>query len=80
MIGCKENSGVGEPTPERDFIGLTYSLSEKLNSANRSPMAGLLTGTYGLFDMVIGLGKLSRLRRVIVSVPQFRSMNLRIET
>ena len=44
-----------------------------------SPMAGELSGTYGLLRDVTGLGKLSRLRLVMGCKPQFFSMNFTIE-
>jgi hypothetical protein len=52
----------------------------KSKKSNRSLIAGLFTGTYGLSGSVIGFGKLSRLRLVIAGSPQLRSMNLTIET
>ena len=51
----------------------------KTNRSIKSPMAGELTGIYGL-DPVRGLGRLSRLRLVIGVRPQFASMNLSVET
>ena len=60
-----------------------YRLSRPLpksNSSNRSLIAGLLSGTYGLLNSATGLGKLSRLRSVTGGKLQFRSMNLRIDT
>src|SRR5271163_2334585 len=52
----------------------------KTNASNRSSMAGVFNGTYGLFEAVFGFGRLSRLRPVKGLSPQFRSMNLMIET
>ena len=48
-----------------------YSLSPvKLKRLKRSPSAGLFTGAYELSAVVIGFGKLLRLRQVIVGSPQ----------
>src|SRR5438105_15914887 len=56
-----------------------FSCSPKLNRSLRSPIAGLFNGTYGLLLLVMGLGKLSRLRAVSGASPQLASMNFRIE-
>src|SRR5271170_7052231 len=58
----------------------TLAPEAKSNSSNKSLIAGLLSGTYGLFGSANGLGKLSRLRCVTGGKFQFRSMNLRMET
>ena len=55
-------------------------LAEKLNRSNKSPMAGVFNGTYGLLLLATGLGKLSRLRVVTGARSQLRSTNFRIET
>ena len=52
----------------------------KLNRSIRSAMAGLFSGTYGLLLLVMGLGKLSRLRLETGASPQFASINFKIET
>ena len=52
---------------------------QKLNRSNRSPIAGLFPGTYGVVPPV-GLGRLSRLRSLIAGSDQLCSMNFRIET
>jgi len=45
----------------------------------RSPIAGLLVGTYGLSSEVFGLGRLSRVRFDSLGSFQFLSMNFTIE-
>src|SRR6516165_288841 len=47
----------------------------KSNMSKRSPIAGMLTGTYGLPPAVMGLGRLSRVRAVSGFKRQLRSMN-----
>jgi hypothetical protein len=56
------------------------SFRGKLNKSNRSLIAGLLIGTYGLKKNEIGFGKLSRLLFVSGLRRQLRSMNFRTET
>ena len=51
----------------------------KWNMSKRSPIAGILAGTYGLKGLAIGFGRLSRLRLVSGFRLQFRSMNFKIE-
>jgi hypothetical protein len=50
------------------------------NKSLKSPIAGLFTGTYGLPNSCFGLGKLSRLRLLMVGRSQLYSMNFRIDT
>jgi hypothetical protein len=59
--------------------GLKFGFSQS-NNPNKSPNAGLFTGTYALAALDFGSGKLSRLRLVIVGKLQFRSMNFTSET
>ena len=59
---------------------ITTDQLEKVNASKRSEIAGPLSGTYGLLCVVIGFGKLSRLRWLMVPIFQFLSMNLSIET
>src|ERR1700682_2151518 len=61
------------------YTNYLYSWAPKLNRSLRSPIAGLFNGTYGLLLLVMGLGKLSRLRAVRGASPQLASMNFRIE-
>jgi hypothetical protein len=48
----------------------------KSNMSNRSPTAGIFTGTYGWLGSMCGLGRLSRLRAERRLRSQLRSMNL----
>ena len=51
----------------------------KSNMSNRSPIAGMLVGMYGELALMIGLGRLSRLRSVSGFSSQLRSMNFTTE-
>jgi hypothetical protein len=85
MGQSKRPSQKGEPSRPREKI-LPYRRTPqsppdpKSNMSHKSPIAGPFVGTYGFDSVVRGLGRLSRLRRVIGDRFQFRSMNLRIET
>jgi hypothetical protein len=59
--------------------GWKFGFSQS-NNPNKSPSAGLFTGTYALAALDFGSGKLSRLRLVIVGKLQFRSINFTSET
>ena len=78
----QQNSG--GPGGCRDIRCETYHISKsyllKSKKSIMSPIAGLLSGTYGLLLLATGLGKLSRLRLVSGESFQFASMNFRIET
>src|SRR5271155_3138032 len=53
----------------------------KANMSKRSPIAGMFKGTHGFnSSIMIGFGRLSRLRFEILLRRQFRSMNLRTDT
>ena len=66
--------------PGKPLVFIHLFLCEKLNRSNKSSIAGLLVGTYGLAAVATGFGSLSRLRVEIVGKFQLCSMNFRIET
>src|SRR6516164_9312507 len=76
------NTVPGDPTLTERLLGRTAAtrLREKSNMSSRSPIAGMLVGTYGLPVCEVGLGKLSRLRTLRGATFQFRSINFRIDT
>jgi hypothetical protein len=51
----------------------------KSNRLKRSPIAGWLPGAYGPGELVVGFGRLSRLRADSGESRQLRSMNFRID-
>ena len=66
---------MGHPFPTK-----TIHFLSKLNKSIKLPMAGLFRGTYGLSLLVMGFGKLSRLRLVTGASFQLASMNFKTET
>jgi hypothetical protein len=72
--------GAGDRSPPMPTNSVGVCDQSKVNMSNRSLIAGLFSGTYGLSFMVLGLGKLSRLRWLTGGKFQLRSMNFSRET